>query len=400
VTDAVLIQETDRGRVCMCPPGQPISVGCAEGVDFQLRNAPVADRHCDLRAEADGSLSVVPTSAEGVWINGQEVHSRGSARAGDRVRLGRETELHVLGILRADAPRRIKGLLQVPQLLEPHYILLRMVGRGAAGLVYEAFDRKENRRVAIKVMLAGGRASPQVVQRFQREARLQATLGDYPGIVSVYALGTVPDSGELFCVMEYVDGITLQDQIAAGLPRMSGVRIAARVARAVAYAHEHGLVHRDLKPANVMVSARGVIRLTDFGVCKALAEDAGVTATGVMLGTPCYMAPEQIADAKRVGPEADIYALGILLYVVITGQKPFRGSSLRVILQAVEAGTFSEPSAIDPSIDPEVEAICLKAMHQVPMERQASALEFAQELEAYLRGADPPKKVKLRLPKS
>jgi serine/threonine-protein kinase len=367
---------------------------------FHLRGTPVAGHHCDIRAEADGSISIVPASPDGVWINGQQVHARGSARVGDRLRLGKETEVRVLGFLRANAPSREKGLLTVPQLLPPHYLLLRVVGRGAAGLVYEAFDRKENRRVAIKVMLSGGRASPQVVQRFQREARLQGTLGDYPGIVSVYALGTVPDSGELFCVMEYVDGVTLKAQIDAGLPRMSGVRIAARIARAVAYAHEHGLVHRDLKPANVMVSERGVIRLTDFGVCKALEENDGVTATGVMLGTPCYMAPEQIEDAKRVGPEADIYALGVLLYVVVTGEKPFRGNSLRVILQAVESGHFAKPRAIDATIDPEVEAICLKAMHLVPLERHASALDLAQELEDYLRRVDPPKKVKLRLPGS
>jgi serine/threonine protein kinase len=372
-------------------------VGTGGGSTFKLYDKQVSEQHCHVRAEADGTVTVADTSTSGTWVGDVRVQGKATARAGDVLRLGAETRLHVLGVMDPSAPARIRGILNVPQRLET-YLLLRVVGRGAAGLVYEAYDAKEDRRVAIKVMIAGGRAAPSVVQRFKREAELQGKLRDYPGIVSVYALGTVPDSGELFTVMEYVDGATLAEQIQEGIPLLKGLRIVARVARAVGYAHEHGLIHRDLKPANVMVSKADVIRLTDFGVCKALEDEDGMTATGVMLGTPCYMAPEQIDDAKRVGTPADVYALGVLLYLILTGRKPFTGGSLRVILTAVEAGDYVSPIEANPRTDPALDALCRKAMHLVPMERPETALALANELEEWLRRADPPTRIKLRRP--
>jgi serine/threonine protein kinase len=400
VTHSVLVQETVRGRVCECRFGQaPMVLGTAAGASFKLLDKQVSELHCHLRPEADGSLTVADTSTSGTWVNGEQVRGQAPAKAGDVLRLGPEARLHVLGVMDPAAPKRVHGILNVPQRIDS-FILLRVVGRGAAGLVYEAYDSAADRRVAIKVMISGGRAAPPVVQRFKREAKLQGTLRDYPGIVSVYALGTVPDSGELYTVMEYVDGTTLSEQIQAGMPRLNGLRVMARVARAVDYAHDHGLVHRDLKPANVMVTTRDVIRLTDFGVCKALEDEDGMTATGVMLGTPCYMAPEQIDDAKRVGTPADIYALGVLLYVVLTGKKPFNGDSLRTILTDVEAGNYTPPIEVDPTIDPVLDALCRKAMHLVPMERPGKAREVATAIEDWLRRADPPTRIKLRKPGS
>ncbi len=372
-------------------------LGSGSGATFKLYDKQVSEQHCHLRAEADGTVTVADTSTSGTWVGDVRVQGQASAKAGDVLRLGPETRLHVLGVMNPASPTRVRGILNVPQRIDS-YLLLRVVGRGAAGLVYEAYDAKEDRRVAIKVMIAGGRAAPSVIQRFKREAELQGKLRDYPGIVSVYALGTVPDSGELYTVMEFVDGVTLAEQIQAGLPRLKGLRIVARVARAVDYAHEHGLIHRDLKPANVMVSKTDVIRLTDFGVCKALEDDDGMTATGVMLGTPCYMAPEQIDDAKRVGTLADVYALGVLLYLILTGRKPFAGDSLRVILTAVEAGDYTPPIEVDPGVDPALDALCRKTMHLVPMERTATARELATLLEDWLRKADPPTRIKLRKP--
>jgi serine/threonine protein kinase len=190
----------------------------------------------------------------------------------------------------------------------------------------------------------------------------------------------------------------LRDRIRHGLPRLEAVRLIARVARAVAYAHEHGLVHRDLKPGNVLVSERGVIRLTDFGVSKALEDEEGITATGALLGTPAYMAPEQVEDAKRVGPEADIYSLGVILYLALTGRLPFAGKSLNEVLDRVLEGDLVAPREIDSTIDPELEAICLKAMSVAPADRHGSAMDFARALDAWGRRAAPPRRVTLRAP--
>ena len=158
--------------------------------------------------------------------------------------------------------------------VDERFEIVSLIGRGGMGSVYEAVHIHTEKRVAVKLLLAGGRATPELVERFKREAIVQGSLRDYPGIVRAYDLGTLPDTGELFFSMEFIKGDTLRQRVKAGLTRAEGVHLMARVARAVHYAHEHGVVHRDLKPGNVMVGEKGVIRLTDFGVCKALEETA------------------------------------------------------------------------------------------------------------------------------
>ncbi len=399
VSHSVLLQESIRGRVCVCPLGARVIVGSEPDAGFRVRHKLVSPFHCELITLPNGSVKLTELCVDSTTVNGVPMTGEVLARAGDILRLGPKVELRVLGVLDPSAPKRAKGMLNVPQWLEEQYLLLRVVGHGAAGLVYEAYDKAEDRRVAIKVLIAGGRALPQVIDRFRREAELQARLRDYPGIVSVYAFGTVPDSGELFCVMEYVTGNTLRDRVRLGLTRVDGVRLMARIARAADYAHENGLIHRDLKPANVMVNDKGVIRVTDFGLCKALEDEEGLTATGVMLGTPSYMAPEQIDDSKRVGKAADVYSLGAILYVILTSELPFQGKTLGVILDNVMQGVFKKPTEFDSTIDAGLEGICLKAMHHTPLERHASALEMGRALEAWVKRVAPPKRVTLRHPK-
>jgi serine/threonine-protein kinase len=393
----VLVQEARRGRVCEVPLGAHVVLGSAEGQGFRLRDEGVAAQHCALVGRPDGRLDV--RDQAGTTINGVPVGPGTVAGPGDVLGLG-EARLTVLGVLRPDAPARVKGTLNVPQVLPPHYVLLRVAGKGAAGLVYEAYDRVADRRVAIKVLISGGRAIPELVERFRREVALQARLRDYPGIISVYDAGTVPDSGNLFGVMEFVTGDTLRDVVKRGVTRKEGVKLVARVARATHYAHEHGLIHRDLKPANVMVSEKGLVRLADFGLCKALEGDDGLTATGVMLGTPSYMAPEQIDDSKRVGHLADVYSLGVTLYVVLTGQIPFQGRGVGEVLAKVEESDYPPPRQVDPSIDPELAELCVECMDFVPEQRPPSAMAVARRLEAWLKRVDPPTRIKLRPPGS
>ncbi|MGE0708687.1 MAG: FHA domain-containing serine/threonine-protein kinase [Planctomycetota bacterium] len=398
-SDGVLVQEDRRGRVAVCPLWHPVSVGRdRERVGFAVRgDSTVEPLHAELLAEFDGSIKVRDKSQAGVWVNDVRVQGEAVARPGDRIRLGPRRLMEVIGLLDSHAPRRTMGLLRVPQRVDT-YIFLRAIGRGAAGVVYEAYDEARRERCAIKVLVSGGRAHPELLERFKREIRLQATLKDYPGIVSMHTAGTMPDTGELYCVMEFVTGATLRTRLHQGLPRVEGARLMARVARAVQYAHDHGLLHRDLKPANVLVSDEDTVRLTDFGLCKALEEDDGLTQTGVLLGTPSFMAPEQIDDAKHVTTAADVYALGAMLFNVLTRELPFQGANVKEVLDAVAAGAVRRPRDVDPTMDPQLEGIVLKALAHEPDDRHASALELAKELEEWARVAAPPSKVTLRLP--
>jgi serine/threonine protein kinase len=403
-SSAVIIQESVRGRVHLCLTWVGVGVGRdADVCALVVKDQHVSRKHCELFAEMDGRLRVKDLSSQGTFVRGERLPPNVEAHvvAGETIRLGEAATLTHLGVIDPLAPTRdAQGWLTLPQRLPPQYLLLRAVGHGGAGIVYEAWDEKLKKRVAIKLLIAGGRATTELVERFKREAMLQGKLKDYPGIVRVYDLGTVPDSGELFFSMEFVAGGTLRQRIKDGLPRIDGLRLMARVCRAVHYAHENGVVHRDLKPGNIMVSERGVIRLTDFGVCKALEDqEGGLTLTGVMMGTPNYMAPEQIEDAKRVGPLADVYGLGAILYHVLTGRPPFVGDDLTRMLDQVASGDLAAPSTFDPQIPAELDQLVLRAMSVQEDRRPPSAMAVAEILEAWLKRNAPADKVTLSLPR-
>ena len=393
---AVLVQETRRGKVHLCPVGVPVQLGREKTCRLYIADKHISRRHCELYAEEDGRLRVRDQSSYGTRLNGNRVEGEVWAVAGDRLEVGKGLELTVLPLLDPQAPPRdLRGLPTIPSWLTERYLLLRGIGRGGAGLVFEAWDAQDKQRLALKLLVAGGPAGPELVARFKREAVLQAGLKDYPGIVAVRDFGVVP-RGELFFTMDYVPGGTLRERIKAGLPLLEGVRLVARIARAVDWAHQHGIVHRDLKPANVMVSDQGNVRLTDFGVCKALEDQDGLTMTGVMLGTPNFMAPEQVEDAKRVGPEADVYSLGGILYQAVTGRLPFHGETISEILERVIRASLVPPRQLVPTLDPGLEEICLRALRRAPEERHPTAMVFAKELEGWLRVHDPKPKVSLR----
>jgi pSer/pThr/pTyr-binding forkhead associated (FHA) protein len=399
MSSGVIVQEQHKGKAHVCPTWSAVTVGREGTCQFLLKSETISRKHCELYAELDGKLKVVDLSSQGTFINGQRIDKEGVAKIGDELRLGAEVRLKVIGVLDPLLPKRDQqGLLTLPQRLLPHLVILNVVGHGGAGIVYEGYDEKRRRRVAVKVLIAGGRATPELLERFKREAMLQGSLKDYPGIVRVHELGTLPDSGELFFSMEFVKGGTLRQRVKDGLSHLEGSRLMARIARAVHYAHEHGIVHRDLKPGNIMVSEEDTIRLTDFGVCKALEDTQSLTLTGVMMGTPNYMAPEQVEDAKRVGPPADVYGLGAICYHVLTGQPPFLGDDLNRMLDLVVKGEFPPPHQLDPRIDAELSGVVMRAMVTDPDRRTPTAMKLAEELEAWVKRIDPPKKVTLKLP--
>jgi len=276
------------------------------------------------------------------------------------------------------------------------YVILREIGRGGAGVVYEAVDPDLQRHVALKVLLAGDFARARDQQRFLNEARAVAQL-DHPNIVHVLEFDR--HDGRAWYAMDLVDGPNLLQVIRdrGRLPWRTAVRLAASLARALQHAHNQGLVHRDVKPNNVLVESDLEPRLTDFGL--ALFTDEGtqarLTRTGQVLGTPSYMSPEQAnGDLHRIGPATDVYGVGVVLYEALTGQVPFEGERPLSIIAAVVEGRVRAPRQLVGGIPRQVEHTCLKAMQVDPGDRYATAADLAEDLERCLRGepilATPP----------
>jgi eukaryotic-like serine/threonine-protein kinase len=263
------------------------------------------------------------------------------------------------------------------------YEVLGELGRGGMGVVYKARQTNLRRLVALKMVLNGGYRGPDEFARFQAEAEAVARL-QHPNIVQVHEIGT--HQGQPFFSLEYVDGGSLAQRIAGRpQPTRQAAALTETLARAMDYAHGRDIVHRDLKPANVLLTAQGMPKITDFGLAKRLGED-GATRTGAILGTPSYIAPEQAKGQKDVGPPADIYALGAILYELLTGRPPYRGETpLDTMLQVLE-GKLVSPSQRNRRVPRDLEIICLKCLEKEPAKRYPSAAALADDLRHFLTG--------------
>jgi WD40 repeat protein len=264
----------------------------------------------------------------------------------------------------------------------PGYEIVGELGRGGMGAVYRAWDVGLKRAVALKVILDMGPAGSEERTRFQREAEVVARL-NHPGIVQIHHVGQHED--QPFLVLELVEGGSLAGKLRGQpVPARQAATLVAQLAHAVQAAHEAGIVHRDLKPANVLVGPRWQLKVTDFGLAKKM-DDPGHTHTGAVLGTPAYMAPEQALGLK-VGPRADLYALGVILYELLCGKPPFRGGTVIELLQQVIADDPVVPSRLNPKTPRDLELICLKCLEKEPPDRYASAADLADELGRFLAG--------------
>src|SRR5271167_3122175 len=287
-----------------------------------------------------------------------------------------------------EAPPGADAILAVPHPVElpqvPGYRVEALLGRGGMGVVYRAWHLRLNRAVALKMLLAGPCARPEELERFLRESQAVARLG-HPNIVQVYDMGDV--EGRPYFTMELVEGGNLADQI-RGVPQPAHQAAAcvATLAEAIHAAHQSSIVHRDLKPANILLTHDGTPKVTDFGLARRLEGDEGLTLSGVPVGTPSYMAPEQArGNRQAIGPATDVYALGAILYELLTGRPPFRAESATATLHQVVTDEPVPPARLNPRVPRDLQTICLKCLQKEPPRRYATAADLAADLGRFLR---------------
>jgi eukaryotic-like serine/threonine-protein kinase len=264
----------------------------------------------------------------------------------------------------------------------PGYEILGELGRGGMGVVYKARQLRLNRTVAIKMILAGLHAGREVTARFLGEATVVAKL-QHPNIVQIFHIEE--HDGHPYFEMEFVSGGNLASQL-DGTPRSprDAARLVETLAIAMAEAHRQGVVHRDLKPSNILLSLEGIPKVADFGLAKLLDADSGLTRTDSVLGSPSYMSPEQAGGrAKEIGPASDLYAIGAILYELLTGRPPFRGETVLDTLQQVKTVEPVPPSRLVPGLPRDIETIALKCLEKDIGKRYASATVLAEDLRRF-----------------
>ncbi|HYT94781.1 MAG TPA: serine/threonine-protein kinase [Gemmataceae bacterium] len=281
-------------------------------------------------------------------------------------------------------PRSAADAISFPLDRLDDYELLGEIGRGGMGVVFKARHVRLNRVVALKMILGGQLAHDDDRHRFETEAAAAAQL-QHSGIVALYETGA--HDGSPYFSMEYVSGSSLAQRIVQGpLPGRRAAVYLEKTARAVHYAHQHGILHRDLKPANILLDEEDQPKITDFGLAKLLRTDSGQTRTGAVIGTPSYMSPEQAAACRDLGPASDVYSLGAILYELLTAIPPFRGETALATLTLVTESEPVPPRLLNGKVDGDLETICLKCLEKSAARRYPSAEAFADDLRRYLDG--------------
>ena len=301
-----------------------------------------------------------------------------------RERLARRQRLHAAldlpGIARHEPVAR-----PAPLPVIDGYEIGELLGRGGMGVVFKARHKVLKRPVALKIVVAGAHAGAEERARFRTEAEAVARL-QHPGIVQVYEVGEA--AGCPYLALEFVSGGSLAQQLdGMPMPPRRAAQLLLDLARAVQHAHDQGIVHRDLKPSNVLLTGTGAAKIADFGLAKLLDVEQGDTRSGDVLGSPSYMAPEQAAGQVRaIGPATDVYALGAILYELLTGRPPFLGASFLETLDQVRAHDPAPPQTLQPKVPADLATICLKCLEKSPAQRYPSAAALASDLDLLLRG--------------
>src|SRR5579859_1104468 len=275
------------------------------------------------------------------------------------------------------------------------YVIVRELGRGGMGVVYEAEDSELDRRVALKMLLGSLHSDPRESaleeERFVREARLSANLPKHPHIIGVYEAGIL--EGRRFIAMEFIEAQQLSEWRRQGsITLRQQITLLRDTAMAVDHAHRHGIIHRDLKPANILVDRKNHPHVTDFGLAKRTNQSAtlSLTSSGMVMGTPAYMSPEQAHGGMEIDLRSDLWSMGVMLYEILTGRLPFDADSPVKILVKTLNDPVPRPSTVlrspTAAMDKAIEAICMKALAKNPRQRYATARAFAEDLGRWLKG--------------
>ena len=352
---------TDAGTI---HPGQPEPMDTATEETLATVSPRPGEEASDEATLADHSMRPTPDAGEVT-----QAHDPTRTASGDGT---------------TQAQSAPKSTLRVAPVI-PGYEILGELGRGGMGVVYKARQIQLNRIVALKMILAGEHASDEAGVRFLAEAEAVAKL-QHPNIVQIFHIGE--HAGQPYFALEFVAGGSLADRL-DGIPRppRAAAKLVECLARAIGEAHRLGIVHRDLKPANILLTPDGTPKIADFGLAKLLNVESGLTRTDSVLGSPSYMAPEQAeGKTKQIGPAADLYALGAILYELLTGRPPFRGATVLDTLQQVKTAEPVPPARLVPGLPRDVETIALKCLQKDPGKRYESATALAEDLRRFQAG--------------
>jgi WD40 repeat protein len=351
--------------------------GELESLERELRHSEetVARGEPSLASEAPTMAPAGPPTHPTPRKAGLSMHEDATVAPGEDATLDHGSSS---GALAADA-------LPGPVRYFGDYEIIREIARGGMGVVFQARQVSLNRPVALKMILAGQLANAIDLKRFSTEAEAAANL-DHPGIVPIFEVGE--HEGQHYFSMGFVEGQSLSHRLADGpLPPREAAELMVKVADAIEYAHQRGVIHRDLKPANILLDQKGNPRVTDFGLAKKLQTDSGLTGSGQIMGTPSYMPPEQAGGTRgKVGPAADVYALGATLYCAVAGRPPFQAATAMDTVLQVISDEPVPPRRLNPALDRDIETICLKCLEKEPGKRYPRAAALGEDLRRYVDG--------------
>ncbi len=338
------------------------------------------ERLFQLSEELQASFEAGNTHTDSVWALRFDLEEAEVARVRRGLELLFFDEEEVEG---HDLPAALETL--APPELPADYLMRGELGRGGMGVVYRVHQVSLDRELALKVLRPGEMQARRAIERFKREARSLARLR-HPHIASLHEVGEC--EGRVYFTMDLIEGQSLASLLKEGAVTPSRAsRWTRQLASALQYVHSHGLVHRDIKPANILIDEEDNACLVDFGLARDVEVSSDLTMSGHFLGTPAYMAPEQVRGQKEaVGESADIYALGAVLYECLTGKRAFSGQTLVQVIHAVAGGKFVPPSQVDGKVPAGLELICLKAMSREAADRYATARALLEDLESFEAG--------------
>ncbi len=353
-----------------------LTIGRKEDNDLVIDNLAVSSRHARI-ARIDNEFIIQDTeSTNGIFLNGEKI-AQHTLKHGDQILIGKHCLLfqdEAAGVSPSSGGSGRFG----------RYEVTKELGRGAMGTVYLGKDAAGHRTVAVKTLRFDGvdpQHLPAMKERFFREAESVKQLS-HPAIVKVYETGE--EKGSAYFSMEVLDGVTLLEFCTKRGPLSvkRAVEIAAFVADALAYAHSKGVVHRDIKPANVMILSNGDIKVTDFGVARFV--DAAQTQTGAVLGTPNYMSPEQVRGSKVDG-RSDLFSLGVVLYELLTGVKPFQAKNIAELIRLHETHQPAPPSTLRAEVPAACDVLVAKAVQRDLGARYQQGQDMARDLRVIMR---------------